>query len=93
MTSSILSWRLGALLLGGMLAPLAASAAESSGENPLPFTVKVDTLENGLTVVRVPFPSPGLVAYDTLVRVGSRNEVEPGRTGFAHFFEIGRAHV
>ena len=53
----------------------------------LPFQLKTSTLKNGLTVVRVPFASPGLVAYYTVVRVGSRNEVEPGHTGFAHFFE------
>lgn len=52
-----------------------------------PYPLKVSTLPNGLTVVRVPFSSPGLVAYYTVVRVGSRNEVEAGKTGFAHFFE------
>lgn len=52
-----------------------------------PYELKVQKLDNGLTVVRVPFNAPGLVAYYTVVRVGSRNEVEPGHTGFAHFFE------
>src|SRR5206468_8560575 len=45
------------------------------------------TLENGLKVITVPFDSPGIVSYYTVVRVGSRNEVEPGHSGFAHFFE------
>ena len=44
-------------------------------------------LENGLTVVSVPFDSPGIIAYYTVVRTGSRNEVEKGMSGFAHFFE------
>ncbi len=89
MNAPFLSRRLPGLLLLGLLAgPLAARAADAPVPSPaLPFELKVDTLENGLTVVRVPFPSPGLIAYDTVVRVGSRNEVEPGRTGFAHFFE------
>ena len=52
-----------------------------------PYPTKITTLKNGLTVVRVPMDSPGLVAFYTVVRVGSRNEVEPGHTGFAHFFE------
>src|SRR5688572_4684905 len=52
-----------------------------------PYAIKTDRLKNGLTVTRVPFHSPGMVAYYTLVRVGSRNEVEPGHSGFAHFFE------
>jgi len=47
----------------------------------------VDRLPNGLTVVSVPWNTPGIVAYYTLVRVGARDEVEPGHTGFAHLFE------
>src|SRR5262249_55632610 len=34
-----------------------------------------------------PFDSPGIIAYYTIVRTGSRNEVEKGRSGFVHFFE------
>jgi len=52
---------------------------------PYPVTTRV--LDNGLKVVLVPFDSPGIVAYYTIVRTGSRNEVEPGLSGFAHFFE------
>ncbi|WP_224245459.1 M16 family metallopeptidase [Hyalangium gracile] len=77
--------RLLPLLLLLLAAALPASAQPSS--EPFPYPLKVDRLPNGLTVVRVPFNSPGLVAYYTVVRVGSRNEVEPGKTGFAHFFE------
>jgi len=47
----------------------------------------VDTLENGLTVVTVPMPSSGVVAFFTLVRAGARDEVEAGRSGYAHLFE------
>src|SRR5690606_19771172 len=35
----------------------------------------------------MPMPSNGLVAFWTIVRTGSRDEYEKGRTGFAHFFE------
>ena len=73
------------LLLLGVALPVAA--AEQAASPFFPYPMKVDRLPNGLTVIRVPFNSPGLVAYQTVVRVGSRNEVEPGRTGFAHFFE------
>ena len=41
----------------------------------------------GCKVYVVGFDSPGLVAYYSVVRTGSRNEVEPGKSGFAHFFE------
>jgi zinc protease len=52
-----------------------------------PFPIETKTLPNGLQVVVVPYDSPGLVAYYSVVRAGSRNEVEPGKSGFAHFFE------
>jgi zinc protease len=48
---------------------------------------RLEALPNGLRVVMVPWASPGIVAYYSLVRVGSRDEVESGHTGFAHFFE------
>jgi zinc protease len=65
---------------------LAASAAPRA-DRFFPHEPKVSALPNGLRVVRLAFPSEGLVAFQTVVRVGSRNEVEPGHTGFAHFFE------
>ncbi len=52
-----------------------------------PYPATTRSLDNGLKVVLVPFDSPGIVAYYTIVRAGSRNEVEPGKSGFAHFFE------
>lgn len=65
---------------------LSARAAEPSADI-FPFPVQQKTLANGLAVVVVPFDSPGTVAYYTVVRTGSRDEVEPGKSGFAHFFE------
>src|ERR1043165_5353941 len=52
-----------------------------------PFGVQERTLANGLHMYVVKFDSPGIVAYYSVVRTGSRNEVEPGKSGFAHFFE------
>ncbi len=52
-----------------------------------PYEVERHVLDNGLKVLFVPMPSQGLVAYWSIVRTGSRDEVEPGVTGFAHFFE------
>jgi zinc protease len=52
-----------------------------------PFPVQRTQLPNGLAVISVPYDSPGIIAYYTIVRTGSRNEVEPGLSGFAHFFE------
>jgi zinc protease len=52
-----------------------------------PYKHQTEKLPNGLTVIMVPMESPGLVAYYSVVRTGSRDEVEPGKSGFAHFFE------
>lgn len=71
---------------GGAAARPAASAAPAASR--LPFEMRVERLENGLQLVLIPMRgSTGLMAYYTLVRVGSRNEVEKGKSGFAHFFE------
>ena len=67
-------------LLGG-----AALAADAS--RVFPYRHEKHTLPNGLTALLIPMESPGLVAYYSIVRTGSRDEVEPGKSGFAHFFE------
>jgi zinc protease len=67
--------------------PAPAAPRASSAGQAFPFPVKQKTLPNGLKVYVVAFDSPGLVAYYSVVRTGSRNEVEPGKSGFAHFFE------
>jgi zinc protease len=72
-----------------MLLPLLAALAAAAPAAPkaFPFPVELHTLPNGLRVALITYDSPGLVAYYTLMRVGSRNEVENGRSGYAHFFE------
>ena len=64
----------------------------SSAQNPtmpsiIPYEAHVETLDNGLKVIVMPMEGSGLVAYWSIARVGSRDEVEEGRSGFAHFFE------
>jgi len=53
----------------------------------LTFPTHTETLDNGLKTIVVSMPGSGLVSYWTIVRTGSRDEFEPGHTGFAHFFE------
>ena len=55
--------------------------------NILPFEATETTLANGLRVIVVPTGFPNLVSLQIPVQTGSRNEVEPGKSGFAHFFE------
>ncbi|MCC6749146.1 MAG: insulinase family protein [Deltaproteobacteria bacterium] len=45
------------------------------------------TLPNGLHIIVVPIGQPGLVVIETAVQVGPRDDLEPGRSGFAHFTE------
>ena len=52
-----------------------------------PYKYEKEILPNGLTMITIPMESPGLIAYYSVVRTGSRDEVEPGKSGFAHFFE------
>ena len=61
----------------------------SLGENlrTFPYDIVETVLGNGLRVAVVRTDAPGLAAHYVVVRTGSRNEVEPGLTGFAHFFE------
>jgi zinc protease len=56
-------------------------------ENILPYQIYQYKLDNGLKVVAVPYDSPGLASFYIVVSVGSRDEIEDGVTGFAHFFE------
>ncbi len=73
-----------------VVAMLLAASASAQDERAHPIfdsPPAVDRLDNGLTLVTVPWNTPGIVAYYTLVTVGSRDEVEPGRSGFAHLFE------
>jgi len=72
------------LLVPGMLLPAPLLPARQAVASPNVYV----RLASGLRVLLVETPaSPGLAAYYTVVRAGSRNEVEPGHTGFAHFFE------
>src|SRR5690242_20003491 len=52
---------------------------------PYPYTQ--EDLPNGLRLITVPTDYPNIVSVYIVVQTGSRNEVEPGKTGFAHLFE------
>lgn len=70
-----------------ILALLLALPATAEPGFRAPWTVESRTLPNGLTVAAAPFASPGVVALFVGLRVGSRDELQPGHTGFAHLFE------
>ena len=64
----------------------AALMAQATGDI-LPFKASEKTLPNGLKIIVVPTGFPNIVSVQIPVQTGSRNEVEPGKSGFAHFFE------
>lgn len=74
------------ILMFGLFSILLSSLS-AQDEKILPYPIHQQKLANGLNVVTVPFDSPGLAAFYIVVRAGSRNEIENGVTGFAHFFE------
>ncbi len=75
---------LGSMLLMTMMVGVPQEGAEGK---VFPFPIDVRDFDNGLRLVGVQFDSPGLAAYYTVVRVGARQEVDEGKSGFAHFFE------
>src|SRR5262245_39034796 len=88
--SHSMRWSILSLAVVLIVAPLPAAAAQpANGKEAkiFPFPYTMDDLDNGLRVITVPLPYPDLVAFYAVVRAGSRNEIEPGKSGFAHFFE------
>jgi zinc protease len=82
------------LAILALLAPAAAAskktpAAKKDGTLPdlLTFAATEKLLPNGLKVIVVPTGFPNIVSLQIPVQTGSRNEVEPGKSGVAHFFE------
>jgi zinc protease len=74
-----------ALAILGAFAVSLASA--DTPKKTFPYDYETGSLENGLKYYIIPMESGGTVSYYSVVRTGSRDEWEPGRSGFAHFFE------
>src|SRR5277367_5412984 len=56
-------------------------------QKTFPFPYTQEDLSNGLRLVTIPAEFPNIVSVFVVVQTGSRNEVEAGKTGFAHLFE------
>jgi len=72
-----------ALLLLGAVAAFPADAPRKA----FPYAYDQHDFPNGLRLISIPTDYPNVVALFIVVQTGSRNEVEPGRSGFAHLFE------
>ena len=71
-----------------LLAFSAGIAFAASGPGKIfPYAYTQEDLPNGLRIIVAPTDFPNIVATYIVVQTGSRNEVEPGHTGFAHLFE------
>ena len=78
-----------AILLALMPTSRASEKRPRADSKPdvLTFHATSRTLSNGLKVIVVPTGFPNIVSLQIPVQTGSRNEIEPGKSGFAHFFE------
>ena len=73
-----------------LIAPLlcaAVVAASPPAQKIFPFRYVQHDFPNGLRLITIPTDTPNVVALYIVVQTGSRNEVEPGKSGFAHLFE------
>ena len=70
-----------------LLLAFAALPATAQESKIFPYEYAVRDLDNGLRVIVLPTDYPEIVSLYIPVSVGSRNEVEEGKSGFAHFFE------
>ena len=75
-------------LIGALLLlTVAGSAGAQQGSGIFPFSYRLVELDNGFKAYLIKAGAPGQITYLSVVRTGSRDEVEPGKSGFAHFFE------
>lgn len=64
-----------------------ATQAQQKDAKLFPYPYTIDDLPNGLRLITVPTDYPNMAALQIVVQTGSRNEVEPGKSGYAHLFE------
>ncbi|HEV7374736.1 MAG TPA: pitrilysin family protein [Pyrinomonadaceae bacterium] len=61
--------------------------AQPKEQKIFPYQYAIDELPNGLHLITIPTDFPNLVALYIVVKTGSRNEIEAGKSGYAHLFE------
>ncbi len=75
--------RILAFILAGAMAAMPAAPPGKI----FPYAYDQHDFPNGLRLVTIPTDYPNVVSVFIVVQTGSRNEVEPGKSGFAHLFE------
>src|SRR5688500_1745893 len=75
------------IIFGLLLMQHAYAQTTNNSSKFFPYSWTRDTLTSGLRLVTVPTDDKNLVTVYVVVRTGSRNEVEPGKSAFADFSE------
>lgn len=78
---------IGALAVGCGNKESASPGMEGEASKIFDMPYLMRDLDNGLRVIVVKTDYPDIVTIQIPVQTGSRNEIEPGKSGFAHFFE------
>jgi zinc protease len=75
------------IVLGLMICVPLLSMTQQKSRKLFPYKYSIGDLPNGLRLITIPTDYPNLVALYIVVATGSRNEIEPGKSGYAHLFE------
>ncbi|HKP36547.1 MAG TPA: pitrilysin family protein [Pyrinomonadaceae bacterium] len=75
------------LILASLILALPLFALAQKPRKAFAYDYTIDDLPNGLRLITVPTDYPNLVALYIVVQTGSRNEIEKGKSGYAHLFE------
>jgi zinc protease len=75
------------LIISLLLCLPVMALAQQKSRKLFPYNYTIDDLPNGLRLITVPTDYPNLVALYIVVSTGSRNEIEKGKSGYAHLFE------
>jgi zinc protease len=75
------------MLLAATSMSYSQADSPTSAPKVFPYPYVQEDLPNGLRLITIPTDYPNIVALYIVVNTGSRNEVEPGKSGFAHLFE------
>jgi zinc protease len=75
------------LIIASLIFALPLLALAQKSRKAFAYDYSIDDLPNGLRLITVPTDYPNLVALYIVVQTGSRNEIEKGKSGYAHLFE------
>jgi zinc protease len=74
-------------ILGLVLAGAVAAMPAEAPRKAFSYAYDQHDFPDGLRLIAIPTDYPNVVSVFIVVGTGSRNEVEPGKSGFAHLFE------